>query len=216
VSVLARLQLAGVAALGLSLLGFAKLAEDVRDHEPLVRYDSDASAWLHHHTTAALTAISEAITQLGSTHVIAAATLGLAILLTVHGQRLQAGLLACAVLGGEVLDAVLKAEFHRSRPEFSDPLTSAAGFSFPSGHAMAAMTLGGAIVFLGWPRCRTLRQQVLLATITGAAVLLVGLSRVYLGAHYPSDVAAGYAAGAAWLLACVLTFSLWRSSRRTP
>lgn len=207
--------MAGVATLGLSLLGFAKLAEDVRNHEPLVRYDSDAAGWLHHHTTAVLTTMSEAITQLGSTHVIAAATFALVALLIIHGQRLQAGLLACAVLGGEVLDAILKSEFHRSRPEFSDPLTSATGFSFPSGHAMEAMIFGGAIVFLGWPRCRTVGQQILLATITGAAVLLVGLSRVYLGVHYPSDVAAGYAAGAAWLLACVLAVSLWRSSRRT-
>jgi len=208
--------MAGVAALGLSLLGFAKLAEDVHDHDPLVRYDGDAAAWLHHHTTAALTTASEAVTQLGSTHVIVAATLVLVAVLAYHGQRLQAGMLACAVLGGEVLDAILKTEFHRSRPEFSDPLTSAAGFSFPSGHAMEAMIFGGALVFLGWPRCRTVRQQVLLVTITGATVLLVGLSRIYLGAHYPSDVAAGYAAGASWLLLCVLAVSLWRASRRTP
>ena len=216
VSALVRLQLAGTAALGLSLLGFAKLAEDVRDHEQLVRYDSDAAGWLHNHTTAALTALSNAVTQIGSTHVIVAATLGLVALLLVHGQRVEAGFLACAVIGGEILDAVLKSEFHRARPEFADPVTSAAGFSFPSGHAMEAMILGGAVMLLGWPRCRTLRQRIVLGSVTGAVVLLVGMSRIYLGVHYPSDVAAGYAAGASWLLVCALTFSLWRSSRRTP
>jgi undecaprenyl-diphosphatase len=55
-----------------------------------------------------------------------------------------------------------------------------------------------------------------LGSVTGAVVLLVGMSRIYLGVHYPSDVAAGYAAGASWLLVCALTVSLWRSSRRRP
>ena len=216
VRALARLQLAAAAALGLSFLGFAKLAEDVRDHEQLVRYDSDAAAWLHHHTTAALTTLSEVVTQLGGTHVIVAATVALAAVLVVHGRRLEAGLLGCAVLGGEVLNAILKSEFHRGRPEFADPLTTASGFSFPSGHAMEAVILGGALVFIGWPMCRTLRQRIVLTTAIGAVVLLVGMSRIYLGVHYPSDVAAGYAAGAAWLLGCLLALSLWRSLRRTP
>lgn len=79
------------------------------------------------------------VTELGSTHVIVAGALIAVAGLVGCRRRSDAALVAVAVAGGEVLNAVLKAIVHRGRPEFADPISTAGGFSFPSGHAMMAL-----------------------------------------------------------------------------
>ena len=113
-------------------------------------------------------------------------------------RHLREGLFAgIAVVGSSLLNLGAKHLFARGRPSLWDSIAPESTYSFPSGHAMGSMTLACVLVLLAWPT--RWRWPVLL----GAAVftVLVGLSRIYLGVHYPSDILAGWAAAAAWAVA---------------
>jgi membrane-associated phospholipid phosphatase len=105
--------------------------------------------------------------------------------------------LAAAYLGGFGLYSVAKPLVQRPRPPAADLLTAASGWAFPSGHATQAMVGLGALAVLLAGRSPRLRPWLL--TAATVLVLLVGGSRVCLGAHWPTDVLAGWALGAAWL-----------------
>ena len=116
-----------------------------------------------------------------------------------------AGFLFASVALGMVLNAILKDLFARPRPELVAHLVQVQTTSFPSGHAMNSaivyLTLGGLLARA--EKRRSVRIFLLTAAI--ALTMIVGFSRVYLGVHWPSDVAAGWCVGAAWALACSLT-----------
>ena len=105
-----------------------------------------------------------------------------------------------AIVGASVLDTLLKLSFHRARPEVVPHLTQVDNASFPSGHAMISaatyLTLGALLA--SGQGSRGARLYVLGLSV--AVTLLIGLSRLYLGVHWPSDVVAGWSAGAAWAL----------------
>ena len=116
-------------------------------------------------------------------------------------RQWREGLFALVALGGSLwLNGVLKAAFAEPRPDLWEPLWRYSGYSFPSGHAMGSMTLAWVVVLLAW-RTRW-RMPVLLAAL--AFAVLVGLSRVYLGVHYPSDILAGWAAASTWTVGAFL------------
>jgi undecaprenyl-diphosphatase len=100
-----------------------------------------------------------------------------------------------AVVGSAVLDVAAKDYFARMRPDLWVSLTPETTYSFPSGHAMASATLGTALVILCWPT----RWRWPMTVASLVFVLLVGVSRVYLGVHYPSDILAGWSAAIAWV-----------------
>lgn len=103
-----------------------------------------------------------------------------------------------ALWGSLLLNTPLKQVFARTRPALWDVAERHQTFSFPSGHAMATATLATVLLLLYW-RTRW-RWPVLIASV--AVVAVVGLSRVYLGVHYPSDVLGGWAFGVSWAVAC--------------
>ncbi|MEO3946800.1 phosphatase PAP2 family protein [Gorillibacterium sp. CAU 1737] len=115
-------------------------------------------------------------------------------------------------LGGVwVLNTVLKAAYHRERPSV-EHLVEASGYSFPSGHAMSSAALYGMLGYLLWRKFRREGRWVYaIPVITVLWILLIGWSRVYLGVHFASDVAGGYAVGCAWLMLC-----LWMRSGVNP
>ena len=97
-----------------------------------------------------------------------------------------------------------KAVFERDRPDSSEALASAAGFSFPSGHAMSSLAIYGALTIVAARSFDSPRARMLVAVLALALVLAIGFSRVYLGVHYASDVLAGFIAGLAWPALCSL------------
>lgn len=125
-----------------------------------------------------------------------------------HGTNARAGLSEAlltifAVGGSALMNVGLKLYFHRQRPDVSWALAHESSFSFPSGHSVAAICLYGILAYVLIARVKSLSAR---AVILGTAVLLVlgiGLSRIFLGVHYPSDVAAGYLAGSIWLLTVI-------------
>ncbi|QJP17027.1 phosphatase PAP2 family protein [Starkeya sp. ORNL1] len=148
------------------------------------------------------------ITSLGSTTVLTIVTLAAVFYLVMDGKRASAALVAIAVSGGALLTYVLKFGFDRPRPDLVAHLVEVSTLSFPSGHAMGSavtyLTLG-ALLARTQPRRRI---KIYVLTVAVLLTLMVGVSRVYLGVHWPTDVLAGWCAGSAWALIC-WTVALW-------
>lgn len=129
--------------------------------------------------------------------------------LVVVGRRREAAFLAAAAFGAEALDQVLKAWFQRPRPAVAFFGDTPDNYSFPSGHAMVSLcfylVLAEIVIGKDWPRGRRWAARAMAVLFAG----LIGLSRIYLGVHYPTDVLAGYAGAVVWLAAlrCVHTVS---------
>lgn len=113
------------------------------------------------------------------------------------------------VLGSGLLNDFMKTQFARVRPEYVDHLVIEGHYAFPSGHSMGSMILLGAVVFLVlrlWKKERLLHFVVIV--FCAITVLAIGLSRIYLGVHYPSDVLGGFSLGAGWLFLSIAAFGL--------
>jgi len=150
-----------------------------------------------------LTSFFLAITFLGSTAGILVVSL-LAVVWSAYRRRwLDALTMFVAVVGTWLLNMLLKNLFQRPRPDMLH-LAEADGFSFPSGHAMIGLATYAALAFLISRAVKGTGMQAAVAAIFGLLILLIGLSRNYLGVHYPSDIVAGYAAGIVWLCICAV------------
>lgn len=178
----------------LPLLLFASLARDVVAAGALP-YDRSVMMWLHVRESPVLTTTMSALTELGGLVAVPIIAVAWAGLFWWRGRRRDAALLAAAVIGSTLLNTVLKAVFQRDRPDFWEHLVVEDSYSFPSGHAMASMSLAAALVVIAWSsRWRW-------PAIAGGAVyvLVVGVSRIYLGVHFPSDILAGWCVAVLWV-----------------
>ncbi len=147
------------------------------------------------------------LTTLGNASVLVLFVLGAAGFLYVRRQKRALALLFGATLSGRLLNELLKVLFDRPRPDPALWLTQVRSPSFPSGHAMDSaivyLTLAAILARLVQPSARKLGVLGLALLLS----LLVGVSRVYLGVHYPTDVLAGWTAGLAWAVLCWLVAS---------
>lgn len=140
------------------------------------------------------------ITALGSWAVLSLITLGAAGYLALRGNWRSALLLILAMVSAVLLDAAFKEGFGRQRPPPAFRLVPVRSSSFPSGHSMLSMVLYltlGALLARVAPRHR---ERLYIMACAVLLVAIIGLSRIYLGVHYPSDVVAGWSAGFAWAL----------------
>lgn len=208
-----RLSLALVALL-LAAVPFALLLLQVRRDGVLLDLDravaSGLHRWLRRHDLVA--AALRAVTAIG-THVgLGLLVLVAAVVLVRSGRRRLLAFLVATSVGGWLLNNGVKLAVGRQRPTFADPLASASGLSFPSGHAMSSTVVFGALLLVFLPAVRPARRTAV-AGMTAGLVLLIGFTRLALGVHYVTDVLAGYVLGAAWLTACVAAFRVWRVER---
>lgn len=140
------------------------------------------------------------ITALGGVTVLTLITLSVVTLLVLRRQRTTALFLAIAILGGQALSHLAKSGFSRPRPDLVPHGVEVTTTSFPSGHSMmAAVTYLTLAVILARTEPR-LRIRAFYISIAAIVTILVGISRIYLGVHWPSDVLAGWTLGAAWAL----------------
>jgi len=155
---------------------------------------------VHRLASGGLSDLARLFSLIGEAFVWGPATVLAGTALWLSGRRKQALALVLAMLGAVVLDNGFKLTFHRVRPEaYFGPLPPT--YSFPSGHALFAVCFYGALASI---LTAETQNTALRASVWIFALLLVfciGLSRIYLGVHYPSDVLAGYLAGAGWLAA---------------
>jgi undecaprenyl-diphosphatase len=197
------LAIAGWIAFAIAWATFFTLAWNVSGRAPLVLLDAEVAAWLHAHQSGALTRAMLVVTHANSTLGILAAALAFAAALWRLGERYWILTLALAVGGGMLLNVVLKHAYERARPHFDDPLVTLGTYSFPSGHTAGATVFYG--VLAAFLVSRFFDRGIRAAIVAGAvlAVLLVAFSRMYLGAHYLSDVLAATCSSTAWLVLCL-------------
>ncbi|QHW33641.1 phosphatase PAP2 family protein [Paenibacillus rhizovicinus] len=152
--------------------------------------------------TPKLTLIMEGFTNAGagiSVTIIAACLL---IILAVIGYRRELYVYAGVIGASSLLNLLLKSLFHRTRPDINR-IIDAAGYSFPSGHSMAAFTMYALTVYFLWKHVRYGWLRIIVVSAGSFMIIMIGLSRIYLGVHYPSDVIGGYLISAAWLAASI-------------
>ncbi|MDI4665738.1 phosphatase PAP2 family protein [Xanthobacter autotrophicus] len=151
-------------------------------------------------------------TAMGGTGVLTLLTILVVLFLLMTRKRHSALLVAFSVAGGTALSQLLKWGFDRPRPDFVPHGMSVYSQSFPSGHAMLSavvyLTLGA---LLARTQART-RVKVYLLGAAAALTVIVGVSRIYLGVHWPTDVLGGWALGAAWAFSCWLLM-VWLQRR---
>jgi membrane-associated phospholipid phosphatase len=184
------------ACLLLPLWGFAALVGEVHEKKVFL-FDAPILTRLHVVATPTLDHFFVLMSRLGYSWGVVPLDV-IFLLLFVLLRRFRDGLFfGAAVIGSGVLNIVAKNHFARMRPDLWLSITPETTYSFPSGHAMGSATLGVAVILLCWPT----RWRWPVTIVSLGFVLLVGVSRVYLGVHYPSDILAGWTAAIEWTLA---------------
>ena len=185
--------------------GFGVLLQDVLGADDATLLDRPIVRYLVEHRTAWLTTVLRDLTWLGSTIVLVplVAVVGVAV-----RRRTRSWMplvqLAVALGGAIALYDLIKPLVGRARPALGPLVTTATGYSFPSGHATQTAAVTVTLALLGAARTTSWPRKVAIWATAVVVSLLVGFSRVYLGVHWPTDVLAGFALGSLWAVLCAL------------
>jgi len=206
--------LIGLLAAAAALVLLTWLGREVMEGEAL-SLDVRARAMIHSVASPAATRVMLAASLFGGPSFLVPAGLLAALTFFIRGWRRGALLVVITLAGAGLLNWLLKLLFARVRPEaFFDYYPLPGSPSFPSGHSLFAASVFGGLAALLSPR---LKNHAMKIAVWSAAVVLaglVGLSRVYLGVHYPSDVLAGYSVGLIWVTSVAFGDRLARHPRR--
>lgn len=198
----------GGLAIGVALtFAFAKIAGKVVSGST-TGFDDAAMKFMGSHQVPWIGNMMVELTMLGTGIVVAMIIAISALFLWLYDYRQSATLLLVTTIGGLILNAVLKLGFDRPRPQFFDWGTHAMSSSFPSGHAMSAAIVYPTVAYLATRLQKGHLSRLLTMLAAGVLVVLISLSRVYLGVHYPTDVAAGVIVGLAWSAFCMTTLEV--------
>jgi len=191
----------GVVICLVTLFLFLKIADGVFEKE-ILKFDRVGLEFFLNLRSPNLSKIMIDITNLGSGTIlflISAVIIGF-----VYFKRKRDAYIFTAILySGAIVNYLLKFLFHRSRPDLS-PVIIENTYSFPSGHAMNSFVFYFAITYFIFRTTSNTKLTILAALISATLIALIGISRVYLGVHYPSDVLAGYIAGFFWLTSAIV------------
>ncbi|MFC5647599.1 phosphatase PAP2 family protein [Paenibacillus solisilvae] len=186
-------------------LGFGVVAILVGDKN-INAFDASVTRYIQGKESVEWTRVMKIFTDIGSgVPVVIITIISMTFIHYILHHRRELVLFITVLVGSEILNVVLKAIFHRERPTVHR-LISESGFGFPSGHSMGAFSLYGALVFLLWKHIPVLWGRTLLILISVTLILAIGISRIYLGVHYPSDVFAGYLASGFWLMTSISVY----------
>jgi undecaprenyl-diphosphatase len=203
--------IAGLLVFSVMSLTLGEIAEDVRNGEPLTITDVRFSDWLHSHASAPLTKAMWIITSLHASVVVCTVAVLVGLYLWQRRERFWVAAFWLSVFGGLLLNNILKLVFHRARPHFRDAIQALTSYSFPSGHTMIATVFYGALAAFVIAKSKSWPLRILAAVMALTLIVLVAFSRVYLGAHYLSDVLGAMAEGLAWIaLSMTALYYFWK------
>lgn len=203
----------GMLLIILTCWSFGEIAEDFSTRSWLSAMDEIAADVFRQIATPGLTYIVKGVTFLGSVGFVTSVSGLVALVLMVRQAMYRFSAFALTMLGGSVLNTVLKHLFHRARPVLENPLVTLTSYGFPSGHTMGTTLLCGSLAILAASAVYSLAIRVLFFAIAGLWIVIIAATRIYLGAHYFTDVIGAITAGIAWLTLCwtaVETFRRWR------
>jgi membrane-associated phospholipid phosphatase len=180
---------------------------------PITVADHQIAAWFHEHLTQPLINVMLAFSDPGSPMWIATITLVVALFCALRRHWYGLFALLLAVPGGMLLNSVIKELVHRHRPYSERPLVDLSDYSFPSGHVMAATLLYGLLALFALVVLRKRLWRGLALLGAALVIMLVGLSRIALGAHYLTDVLAAIATGVVWIWLCDIVVKIIRRRR---
>ncbi|ANY75406.1 phospholipid phosphatase [Paenibacillus ihbetae] len=181
-----------------ALLAFVLLAALVK-HKRIDDWDHAISRYIQSFEQPWITDIAVWLSFIGSRDaiiVLCLITVALQYMLLKH--RTEIFLLIGVIIGSSILNLLLKLAFQRMRPDIHR-LIEVTGYSFPSGHSMVAFSFYGVLAYLLWRHIEAGRGRIVLVVFAVLMIGSIGLSRVYLGVHYPSDIVGGYLAACFWL-----------------
>jgi membrane-associated phospholipid phosphatase len=191
--------LLGLAAAIASLVFFGWLADEVLEGETR-HFDDVTRAAVHTLASPALTTAMRGISFLGSTLFLTAATILVVAWFALRKWGREAKLFAITMIGASLLNTTLKLAFKRPRPVPFFDLTPPETYSFPSGHSLASCCFFAGLAAILSGRVKSRRTRTIIWIAAAVMFLLIGLSRIYLGVHYTTDVIAGFAAALIWIL----------------
>jgi membrane-associated phospholipid phosphatase len=193
---------------------FLDLAELVQSQSPrLQEIDKQAHHWASTQRRSGPTLFFTTMTIIGTPVGLAIIAVIISALLVARGRwRWALYVMLTGSLGG-LLNLQLKAYFARARPELSEALRDAHGYSFPSGHAMGSTIVFGTLAYVAFRVLKRWRTRAAAISAAATIVAAIATSRVYLGVHWISDIAAGVAAGLIWLTTATIAYEAIRRIR---
>ena len=202
---IATIGIVGLAICLLILFVVGKLAEEVLEGDTFA-FDTTFLLWLHHFASPKLDNLMLFLTNLGNPMTVVIVAGITVLLLWWRSYREEAKVFVLACLGGLILNTGLKLFFSKPRPELWHRLISEKSFSFPSGHALGSMVLYGFVAYELATHYPHLSKVIY--SLTVILIAAIGISRLYLGVHWPTDIISGYGVGFLWLMICITMLKL--------
>lgn len=193
---------------------FVDIAAALKEKSPIVQaVDTGVHEWFASRRTPVATAFFTSVTIAGGAAGMGTLVLAVMAVLLARRRFRWAAYLAFTSAGGVLLNQILKFHYVRQRPDLEAALRGAMGYSFPSGHAMGATIILGALAYLVARSGGAWKEKA--AVFAGLVTLAfaIGVSRIYLGVHWASDVGAGFAAGGLWVTATTTGYEVFRQYR---
>ncbi len=205
---------AGVVATAFAGDAFIDLAERVRADSPKLReIDTSTHEWARYTRTPGSTRFFTTMTIIGTPGPLAILlAIVIAVLIAKKRWRWAMYLAFTSGIGG-LLNLAIKSYFERTRPELAEALRHASGYSFPSGHAMGATIVFGALAYLAMRTIPRWRWRAAALALALSIIVAIASSRIYLGVHWISDVGAGLAAGLIWIVTTTVAYETFRRIR---
>lgn len=191
--------LLGLATAILALIFFGWLADEALEGDART-FDDATRAAVHQLASPLMTAIMRGLSFAGSTIALTLGTIVVVVRFVMRKWKREAKLFAITMIGAALLNITLKLAFKRPRPVPFFNLSPPETYSFPSGHSLTSAVFFGALAALLTARIKSKRVRVAMWIVSTAMFLSIGLSRIYLGVHYTTDVIAGFAAALIWIL----------------
>ncbi len=191
---------------------FFSLVEDLVSQDATVMADLRIINLLQLFRTPLFTKIMLYFTYLGNWQVVLFGVLCFGALFALSKRWKYAWALLISTAGAEAFVWIVKNIIQRPRPLLVNALIKQTGYSFPSGHALVTFAFYGLLTYIAWREYRSKIIRISSLTLGIAVIAIIGFSRIYLGVHYPSDVLASYAAGAAWLSVIITALEIRRKS----